>query len=142
MQFQKYKKHHLHFQKWQKINFCTRKKFKTTKNAIFGLKKQDFWYFKLFWNGKKCVFALLKLQFFSNFRALWNISIQQVSYMIYVYFIRYFTIMETSRKVWPVVWSNIFILKPIPGIWLTQTRKKYCNSASKYIICLGLDGVL
>ena len=25
------------FQKWQKINFCTRKKFKTTKNAIFGL---------------------------------------------------------------------------------------------------------
>ena len=37
------KKHYLHFQKWQKINFCTRKKFKTTKNAIFGLKKQDFW---------------------------------------------------------------------------------------------------
>ena len=34
-----------HFQKWQKINFCTRKKFKITKNAIFGLKKktQDFW---------------------------------------------------------------------------------------------------
>ena len=25
------------FQKWQKINFCTSKKFKTTKNAIFGL---------------------------------------------------------------------------------------------------------
>ena len=33
------KKQYLHFQKWQKINFCTRKKFKTTKNAIFGLKK-------------------------------------------------------------------------------------------------------
>ena len=31
------KKHYLHFQKWPKINFCTRKKFKTTKNAIFGL---------------------------------------------------------------------------------------------------------
>ena len=27
----------------KKINFCTRKKFKTTTNAIFGLKKQDFW---------------------------------------------------------------------------------------------------
>ena len=46
MQFQSAKKHYLHFQKWQKINFCTRKKFKITKNAIFGLKKkQDFWYF-------------------------------------------------------------------------------------------------
>ena len=31
------KTHFLPFQKWQKINFCTRKKFKTTKNAIFGL---------------------------------------------------------------------------------------------------------
>ena len=42
--FKSTKKHHLHFQKWQKINFCTRKKFRTTKNAIFGLKKkQDFW---------------------------------------------------------------------------------------------------
>ena len=29
------KKHYLHFQKWQKINFCTRKKFKTTKNPVF-----------------------------------------------------------------------------------------------------------
>ena len=33
------KKYYLHFQKWQKINFCSRKKFKTIKNAIFGLKK-------------------------------------------------------------------------------------------------------
>ena len=42
--FKSAKKHYLHFQKWQRINFCTRKKFKTTKNAIFGLKKkQDFW---------------------------------------------------------------------------------------------------
>ena len=37
MQFQKYKNSFLTFQKWHKINFCTRKKFKTTKNAIFGL---------------------------------------------------------------------------------------------------------
>ena len=28
---------YLLFQKWHKINFCTRKKFKITKNAIFGL---------------------------------------------------------------------------------------------------------
>ena len=79
--FKSAKKHYLHFQKWQKINFCTRKKFKTTKNAIFGLKKtRIFGSFKLFsgtkldfchfWIGKKCVFVLLKLQFFSNFRTL------------------------------------------------------------------------
>ena len=34
--FKSTKKHYLHFQKWQKINFCTRKKFKTTKNAILN----------------------------------------------------------------------------------------------------------
>ena len=39
------KAHYLPFQIWQKINFCIRKKFKTTKNAIFGLfsgAKMDF----------------------------------------------------------------------------------------------------
>ena len=39
------KTHFLQFQKWKKINFCTRKKFKSTKNAIFGLfsgAKNDF----------------------------------------------------------------------------------------------------
>ena len=35
--FKSTKTHFLPFQKWQKINFCTRKKFKNTKNAIFGL---------------------------------------------------------------------------------------------------------
>ena len=43
--FKSAKKHFLHFQKWQKINFCTRKKFKNTKNTIFGLfsgAKMDF----------------------------------------------------------------------------------------------------
>ena len=30
------KTHFLLFQKWQKINFCARKKFKTTKNAILN----------------------------------------------------------------------------------------------------------
>ena len=29
------KSHYLHFQNWQKINFCTRKKFQTTKNPVF-----------------------------------------------------------------------------------------------------------
>ena len=39
--FKSAKKHYLYFQKWQKkkINFCTRKKFKIAKNAMFGLKK-------------------------------------------------------------------------------------------------------
>ena len=36
VQFQKSKKHYLYFQKWQKINFCIRKKFKTSKNAILN----------------------------------------------------------------------------------------------------------
>ena len=51
------KKHYLHFQKWQKVNFCTRRKFKTTKNAIFGLKKTTgfFGSFKLF-SGAKLIF--------------------------------------------------------------------------------------
>ena len=46
--FKSTKTHYLHFQKWQKINFCTRKIFKNTKNAIFGLisgAKMDFWLF-------------------------------------------------------------------------------------------------
>ena len=64
------------FQKWQKINFCTRKKFKITKNTIFGLKKKIriFGSFKLFFaifeNANNAFFALLKWHFFSNFRAL------------------------------------------------------------------------
>ena len=36
--FKSTKTHFLLFQKWQKIHFCTKKKFKTMKNAIFGLK--------------------------------------------------------------------------------------------------------
>ena len=35
--FKSSKTHYLQFQKWHKINFCTRKKFETTKNAIFFL---------------------------------------------------------------------------------------------------------
>ena len=37
MQFQKYKNTLFAFSKMEKIHFCTRKKIKTTKNAIFGL---------------------------------------------------------------------------------------------------------
>ena len=39
--FKSAKKHYVHFQKWQKLNFGTRKKFKTTKIVIFGLKKKQ-----------------------------------------------------------------------------------------------------
>ena len=58
------KKHYLHFPKWQKINFCTRKK---SENFIFGsfklfsVQKLIFYYF---WKCKSCFFALLKLHFF------------------------------------------------------------------------------
>ena len=71
------KKHYLNFQKWngKKINFCTRKKFKTSKNAIFLTEKTGFLgvlnfflvqklIFCNFWNCKKCVFVFLKLHFF------------------------------------------------------------------------------
>ena len=56
--FKSAKKHFLLFQKWQKINFCTRKKFKITKNVIFGLKKKNriFGTFKLFSVAKNWVF--------------------------------------------------------------------------------------
>ena len=67
--FKSTKTHFLPFQKWQEINFCTRKKFKTTKNAILNFFLVQKLIFCHFWNGKKCVFVLLKLHFFSNFRA-------------------------------------------------------------------------
>ena len=68
--FKSAKKHYLHFQKWQKINSCTRKSFKIAFLVVlnfFLVQKIDFWPFlKLL----KMFFALLKLHFFSNFRAL------------------------------------------------------------------------
>ena len=56
--FKSTKTHYLLFQKWQKINFCTRKKFKITKNAIFGLKKTRIFAgsFKLFYLVQKLIF--------------------------------------------------------------------------------------
>ena len=49
----------------KKINFCTRKKFKTTKNAIFGLfSGAKIGFFAIFEKAKKGVFVLLKLHFF------------------------------------------------------------------------------
>ena len=48
------KKQYLHFQKWQKINFCTINKFETSKSPIFGLtKSHNFWtYILLFSLGQ------------------------------------------------------------------------------------------
>ena len=70
------KTHFLLFQKWQKINFCWRKKFKNTKNPVFFFSPKIAFLVVLnfvlvqkmifchFWNSKKCVFVLLKLHFF------------------------------------------------------------------------------
>ena len=59
--FKSTKTHYLHFQKWQKINFCTRKKFKTIKNAILGLKKNRiFGSLKLFPGAKIDFLPFLK----------------------------------------------------------------------------------
>ena len=61
---------YLLFQKWHKINFCTRKKFETTKNAIsrlFSGAKIDFLPFlKL----QIMCFCTFEIALFSNFRAL------------------------------------------------------------------------
>ena len=69
--FKSTKTHFLPFQKWQKINFCTRKK---SENGIFASFKlfpcAEIDFCLHFWNSKKWVFVLLQLQFFSNFRAL------------------------------------------------------------------------
>ena len=57
--FKSAKKHYLHFQKWQKINFCTRKK---CENWIFGS-------FKLF-SGTKMdflPFSKMQIMFFCTF---------------------------------------------------------------------------
>ena len=48
--FKSTKTHYLHFQKWQKINFCTRKK---SENCIFGS-------FKLFSGAKIDFFAIFE----------------------------------------------------------------------------------
>ena len=72
MQFQKWKKHYLHFQKWQKINFCTRKKLKTTKNAIFGLFSGAKIDFLPFLKLQIMFFCTFQIALFSNFRALWQ----------------------------------------------------------------------
>ena len=57
--FKSTKTHYLHFQKWQKINFCTRKK---SENCIFGS-------FKLFSGAKIDFLPFLKMQimFFCTF---------------------------------------------------------------------------
>ena len=55
--FKSTKTHYLYFHKWQKINFCTRKKFKTTKNAIFGLKKTGFLVVLNFFLVQKLIFC-------------------------------------------------------------------------------------
>ena len=51
------KKHYLHFQKWQKINFCTRKKFKTTKNPVFFSPKIAFLVVLNFFLIQKLIFG-------------------------------------------------------------------------------------
>ena len=46
--FKSTKTHFLHFQKWQKINFCTRNKFRITKHPFFQSQNCIFGSFKLY----------------------------------------------------------------------------------------------
>ena len=62
--FKSIKKYYLHFQKWQKVHFCRRKKFKTT-NAIFGL-----------FSGAKINFLpFLKWHIHNVFLYFWNCTL-------------------------------------------------------------------
>ena len=69
--FKSTKTHFLRFKKWQKINFGTRKKFKTTKNAIFGLFSGAKIDFLPFLKMQIMCFCTFEIALFSNFRALW-----------------------------------------------------------------------
>ena len=60
----------MHFQKWQKINFCSRKKFKTNKNAIFRLFSGAKIDFLPFLKRLIMCFCTFVIALFSNFRAL------------------------------------------------------------------------
>ena len=55
--FKSAKTHFLLFQKWQKINFCTRKKFKTTKNPVFFSPKIAFLVVLNFFLVQKLIFC-------------------------------------------------------------------------------------
>ena len=83
--FKSTKTHFLQFQKRQKINFYTRKKFKIAKFAIFGLKKIGFlavlnfvlvqiWFIAIFEIAKMC-FCTFEIALLSNFRVLSTIII-------------------------------------------------------------------
>ena len=67
--FKSTKTHYLHFQKWQKINFCTRKKSENCIFKLFSGAKIDFLPF-LKW--QKMCFCTFEIARFSNFRALWH----------------------------------------------------------------------
>ena len=62
--FKSAKTHLLLFQKWQKINFCTRKKIKIAFLVVLNFFEVQKLIFCHFWNCKKCVFLLLNLHFF------------------------------------------------------------------------------
>ena len=53
-----------HFKNVQKSIFWTKKKLKTTKNAILNFFLVQKLIYCHFWNSEKCVFVLLKLHFF------------------------------------------------------------------------------
>ena len=76
--FKSAKTHFLLFQKWQKINFCTRKKYKTTKNAIFGLFSGAKIDFLPFLKMQIMFFCTFEIALFSNFRALWEGGISYI----------------------------------------------------------------
>ena len=68
--FKSTKTHFLLFQKWQRINFCTRKKFKTIKNAISGLFSGAKIDFLPSLKMKIMCFCTFEIALFSKFRAM------------------------------------------------------------------------
>ena len=113
----------MHFQKSQKIYFCTRKK---SKNCIFGSfklfsgAKIDF-FFSIFENANNAFLHFWNCTFFSNFRALWAAIVLTISntfnkeYQMYrsqsvilLHNISYF--IRNAQPVIEIEWPNVYWL--------------------------------
>ena len=80
VQFQKYKHTFFAISKMGKIYFCTRKKFKTTKNTICGLFSGAKMDFLPFLKMQIMCFCTFEIALFSNFRALCKVKQQKINF--------------------------------------------------------------
>ena len=115
--FKSTKTHFLPFQKWQKINFCTRKKFKTTKNPVFFSPKIAFLIVLTFFLVQKLIF------FFSQFLKI------QIMGFLYFWTCTFFLILENCVvhiysklssvyvQILPTKGTKIFVSHKLLSFW-------------------------